>query len=89
VVLKNVKTGDVFMIYPQRPSLILKDFLRNRQLFSPGFVTMIQQDCVKRGNYRIGLLVFENGNTDLHYTQQYIRIKNTKMIDWMQSFGYY
>ncbi len=89
VVMKNEKTGDVFMIYPQRPSLILKDFLRNRQLFSPGFVTMIQQDCVKRGNYRIGLLVFENGKTDLRYTQQYTRIENTKMIDWMQSYGYY
>jgi hypothetical protein len=89
VVLKNEQTGETFLIYPQRPCLIRKDFLRTHHLFSPGFVTMIQQDCVKRGYYRIGLLVFENEKADLRYTQQYTRIENTKMIDWMQSFGYY
>lgn len=89
VVLKNEKTGEVFLIYPQRPSPLRKDFLRTYKLYSPGFITMIQQDCVKRGNYRIGLLVFENEKADLRYTQQYTRIENTKMIDWMQSYGYY
>lgn len=89
VVLKNEQTGEAFLIYPQRPSLLRKDFLRTHHLFSPGFTTMIQQDCVKRGNYRIGLLVFENNQADLRYTQQYTRIENTKMIDWMQSLGYY
>jgi hypothetical protein len=89
IVLKNEQTGEAFLIYPQRPSPLRKDFLKTRQLFSPGFTAMIQQDCVKRGYYRIGLLVFENDKADLRYTQQYTRIENTKMIDWMQSFGYY
>lgn len=89
VMLKNEETGKVFLIYPQRPPTLRKDFLRNRQLFSLGFTTMIQQDCVKKGNYRIGLLVFENERANLMYTQQSIQVDNTKMIDWMQSFGYY
>lgn len=89
VVLKNEQTGEAFLIYPQRPSPLRKDFLRSYQLFSSGFTTMIQQDCVKKGTYRVGLLVFENKKANLRYTQQYVRIDNTKMIDWMQSFGYY
>lgn len=89
IVLKNEQTGEAFLIYPQRPSPLRKDFLRSHQLFSFGFTTMIQQDCVKKGTYRIGLLVFENKKVDLRYTQQCARIDNTKMIDWMQSFGYY
>jgi hypothetical protein len=89
VVLKNKLTNESFLIYPHRPCLTLGDFFRNHQQFSTGFVTTVQQDCVKKGNYRIGLLVFENEKANLRYTQKYIRIENTKMIDWMQSFGYY
>lgn len=89
VVLKNEQNNDTFIIYPERPTLIRKEFLINHRLFSTGFTTMIQQDCVKKGRYRIGLLVFENGNADLKYTQQSIDVDNTKMIDWMQTFGFF
>ena len=89
VVLKNEKNNETYLIYPQRPTLIRKDFLINHRLFSQGFTTMIQQDCVKKGRYRIGLLIFENGNAYLRYTQQSIDIDNTKMIDWMQTFGFF
>lgn len=89
VVLKNEQNNDTFIIYPERPTLIRKEFLINQRLFSTGFTTMIQQDCVKKGRYRIGLLVFENGNADLKYTSHSINVDNTKMIDWMQTFGFF
>lgn len=89
VVLKNEKNNETYLIYPQRPTLIRKDFLINHSLYGTGFTTMIQQDCVMKGKYRIGLLIFENGNAKLKYTQQSIEVDNTKMIDWMQTFGFF
>jgi hypothetical protein len=88
-VLKNEKNNDSFLIYPHRSPALRNDYLLKNQLFSNGFTTMIQQDCVKRGRYRIGLLIFENGKIDLKYTQESIDIDNTKMIDWMQTLGYF
>jgi hypothetical protein len=89
IVLKNKKNNEVYLIYPQRSNAFKKDFLLHNQIFSNGFTTMIQQDCVKRGRYSIGLLLFENGKIDLKYTQESIDIDNTKMIDWMQTLGYF
>ena len=58
-------------------------------MFSTGFTAMIQQDCVKKGKYRIGLLIFVNDQANLTYTNQSIEVDNTKMIDWMQTFGFF
>jgi hypothetical protein len=89
IVFKNEKNNDSFLIYPQRSPALRRDYLLENQLFSNGFTTMIQQDCIKRGRYRIGLLIFENRKFDLKYTQESIDIDNTKMIDWMQTLGYF
>ena len=89
VVLKNKKNNESYLIYPQRNSILRTNFLSHPQIFSPGFTTMIQQDCVKKGMYSIGLLIFKNGVADLKFTKQSINVDNTKMIDWMQTLGYF
>jgi hypothetical protein len=89
MVLKNEKNNETYLIYPQRRTPLRKEFLLNHRMFSSGFTTMIQQDCVKKGKYRIGLLVFVNDKANLIYTQQIINVDNTKMIDWMQSLGFF
>ncbi|MCU0469232.1 MAG: hypothetical protein MUF58_11555 [Arcicella sp.] len=89
VVLKNEQNQEAYLIYPYRFTTMRKDFLRTHQRFTTGFTTMIQQDCAKKGHYRIGFLTFEGTKTSLIYTPNFIDINNTQMIDWMQRFGYY
>lgn len=89
VVLKNDKNNETYLIYPERPTPLRKEFLINHRMFSTGFTAMIQQDCVKKGKYRIGLLIFVNDQANLTYTNQSIEVDNTKMIDWMQTFGFF
>ena len=89
IVLKNEKNNESYLIYPRRNNGLRTNFWSQPQIFSPGFTTMIQQDCVKKGMYSIGLLIFKNGEANLKYTEQSINIDNTKMIDWMQTLGYF
>lgn len=89
IVLKNRQNNDSYIIYPQRSNALRSNFWSKYQIFTYGFTTMIQQDCVKKGMYSIGLLIFENGKANLKYTRQSIDIDNTKMIDWMQTLGYF
>lgn len=89
IVLKNKKNNESYLIYPQRSNALRSNFWSKSQIFTYGFNTMIQQDCVKKGIYSIGLLIFEDGKANLKFTQQSINIDNTKMIDWMQTLGYF
>ena len=89
IVLKNKQNNETYLIYPQRSYALRENFWNQPRLFSAGFSTMIQQDCVKRGMYSIGLLIFENGKANLKFTEKSINIDNTKMIDWMQTLGYF
>ena len=89
IVLKNKQNNETYLIYPQRSYALRENFWNQSQLFSAGFSTMIQQDCVKKGMYSIGLLIFENGKANLKYTEKSINVDNTKMIDWMQTLGYF
>jgi hypothetical protein len=89
VVLKNENNNDVYLIAPLRFSSLRKDFLVKNLFFGSGFSFIIQQDSVKKGRYRIGLLIFEDGKTELRYTSNIVNIDNTKMIDYLQQFGFY
>jgi hypothetical protein len=89
VVLKNENNNDVYLIAPLRFSSLRKDFLVKNLFFGSGFSFVIQQDSVKKGRYRIGLLIFEDGKTELRYTSNIVNIDNTKMIDYLQQFGFY
>jgi hypothetical protein len=89
VILKNEDNNEVYIIAPFRFSSIRKDFLTKNQLFGEGFSFIVQQDSVKKGRYRIGLLIFENGKTDIKYTSNIVNVDNTKMIDYLQQFGLY
>jgi hypothetical protein len=89
IVLKNEENNETYLIAPFRFAAFRKDFMFKNQVFGSGFSFVIQQDSVKKGRYRIGLLIFENGKTEIKYTDNLINVNNTKMIDYLQQFGFY
>ena len=89
IVLKNENNNDSYLIAPYRYPSFRKDFLVNYKPFSVGFSWMIQQDSVKKGRYRIGFLIFEDGKYSLKFTSNSIDVDNTKMIDYLQQSGFY
>lgn len=89
IVLRNEDNNETYLIAPFRFASLRNDFLFNNQLFGTAFSFIIQQDSVKKGRYRIGLLIFENGKTDLKFTSDIVNVDNTQMIDYLQQFGFY
>jgi hypothetical protein len=89
VVLKNESSNHSYLICPSIPIPIRKDYLLKNYRFGTGFIAMIAQDGTPKGLYRIGLLTFINGQPNLQYTKAFINVDNTKLIEWMQTFGYY
>lgn len=89
VVLKNESNNKTYLICPYIPIPTRKDYLLNNYHFGQGFIAMIPQDGTQKGLYRIGTLTYIDGKSKLEYTQEFIKVDNTKLIDWMQTFGYY
>ena len=89
VVLKNEINNKTYLICPYIPIPTRKDYLLNNYHFGQGFIAMIPQDGTQKGLYRIGTLTYIDGKSKLEYTQESIKVDNTKLIDWMQTFGYY
>jgi hypothetical protein len=89
VVLKNESSNHTYLICPYIPIPIREDYLFKNYRFGAGFIAMIAQDGTPKGLYRIGLLTFIDGRANLQYTQAVINVDNTKLIEWMQTFGYY
>jgi hypothetical protein len=89
IVLKNESTNQVYLIAPYVSSAFRKDFFIQNKIFGNSFSFLIQQDSVKKGKYRIGMLIFDDGNTALKYTSNMVNVDNTKMIDYLQQFGFY
>jgi hypothetical protein len=89
IVLKNESTNEIYLIAPYISSAFRKDFLFKNKVFGNSFSFLIQQDSVKKGKYRIGILIFEDGKTALKYTSNVVNVDNTKMIDYLQQFGFY
>lgn len=89
IVLKNEGNNETYLIAPYRYPSLRKDFILNCQLYSGGFSFMIQQDSMKKGTYRVGLLIFEDNTVSLKYTLNSVKVDNTKMIEYLQKFGFY
>ncbi|TNV71564.1 hypothetical protein FGO68_gene16340 [Halteria grandinella] len=89
MILKNVDNNEIYLVYPFRNTLSMGGYFRTGNRFDKGFDALLHQDSVKRGRYRIGFLIFENGATKLQYTDKIIDVDNTKLIEWMQQYGFY
>lgn len=89
VVLKNEANNKTYLICPYIPIPTRKDYLLNNYHFGKGFIAMIPQDGTQKGFYRIGTLTYIDGKSTLEYTHEFIKVDNTKLIEWMQTFGYY
>lgn len=89
MVLRNEDNNDIYLVYPFRNTLSMGGYFRTGNRFDKGFDALLHQDSIKRGFYRIGFLIFENGKTKLQYTDKIIEVDNTKLIEWMQQYGFY